>query len=196
MTERYDEQRLRKQLAVFNAAGLIAFSLSVAERLLPNYRRFVRETGWGDEAVLRRALDLGWSWLEHGVVERREAQRLQDACLKQAPDTDDFTTILVSSALDAANSAAIVAELVVESDVEKAVEIASYGRDTVDMYVQELENMPSNSTDLEERIRLHELMQRELINQREAIEAIASGIHPAEAVKRWRSLERGSIDND
>jgi len=196
MTERYDEQRLQTQLAGLDPAGLVTFALSIAERMLPNYRRFVAETGWGDEAVLRRALNLGWSWLQQGDDQGELAQKLQDACLEQAPHTEDFTTILVSSALDAANSAANVAALLIKPDVEKVVEIASYGRDTVDMFVQEMEGMLPNAPDLEERIRLHPMMQRELVNQRKALETIAGGVKPEDAARRWRSPQYGSIDTN
>ena len=178
-----------------NVAGRLTFALSCAERMLPNYRRFVRENDWGDPLVLREALDLGWSWLENHRISSDAARRLRDACFEQAPHTEDFSSILVSSALDAANSAANIAELLIEPDVEKAVEIASYGRDTVDMYVQELEDMPPNAPDLEERIRRHEMMQRELTRQREAIEAIEAGIQPEDAARRWLSPELGSIDS-
>ena len=194
MTERYDEQRLQKQLAGLGKSGLVMFALSIAERMLPNYRRFVRESGWGDGSVLRTALDLGWSWLENGIIEIDDAQVLRDACLKQAPNPEDFTSLFVSAALDAANSAVIVVELLSDTNIEKVIEIASYGRDTVDMYVQELEGMPPNAPDLEERIRLHAMMQRELSNQRKALKSIAAGMQPRDAADRWRSPKRGSLD--
>lgn len=196
MAERYDERLLRNQLDGLDADELIIFGLSVAERMLPNFRRFVTETSWGDESVLRRALDLGWQRVSEDSIDARRARSLEVACLEQAPNTEDFTSVWVSAALDAANSAANVMALLTERDVERAVEIASYGRDSVDLIVQEIENMPSAAPDLEERIRLHPMMQRELRNQSEAVKLIAAGMSPGEAAKRWRSPILGSTENE
>jgi uncharacterized protein YjaG (DUF416 family) len=196
MAERFEEQSLRGQLSSLQPSGLVMFALSCAERMLPNYRRFVREHGWGNETALRAALDLGWRWLEQAPADAEIAESIREVCEEQAPNTEDFATISVSSALDAANAAAIVAGLVVEPDVEKVIELASYARDSVDMFVQELEQMPPGAPDLEERIRLHPLMQRELVNQREAIESILSGITVESAAERWRQPEFGSLDTN
>ena len=46
----------------------------------------------------------------------------------------------------------------------------------VDMYVQELENMPANAPDLESRIRLHVMMQQELERQEDDLSALEAGI--------------------
>jgi len=194
MPEHFCEDTLRRDLCRLNHRGLVIFTLSCAERMLPNYRRFSEENQWGNSSVLRTALDLAWTWLESGTADRTLARKLAAECYNQAPDTADFSTILVSSALDAACSAKCVLDLLLDADVETAVEAASYARDTVDMYVQELEDMPANSPDLESRIHLHPVMQRELLNQRDALESILSGISLQAAVNKWKAPARSSID--
>jgi uncharacterized protein YjaG (DUF416 family) len=194
MSETFDETELLKRLSDCDRKGLVIFALSCAERLLPNYLRFTHEHGWGDIRPLRKALDLAWTWLESGNIDADEVSRLRDACEEQAPNTEEFDSLYVSPALDAANAAADVARLLIEPDVETAVEIATFARDTVDMYVQELEGMPANAADLEERIRLHPMMQRELTNQREALAAAVTGIEIPLAAEQWRSPDQSNID--
>ena len=194
MEEAFSESSLRKRLNEFNTVGQVLFALSCAERMLPNYRRFLREHGWGNESMLRMALDLGWDMVSMKPVDQRIAVDLKEGCSEQAPDTEEFSSLYVSPALDAANSASIIAALTISPDVERVVEVASYARDTVDMYVQEIEEMPPGILDLEERIRQHPLMQSELKNQREALEAIATGILPEAAQRLWRSPERSNIE--
>ena len=54
--------------------------------------------------------------------------------------------------------------------------------------------MAANDPNLEEQISHHPMMQRELANQRDAIEAIQSGITPQAAANRWRAPGLSSID--
>jgi hypothetical protein len=194
MPARFDENDLLKRLAKLDQKGLLTFALSCAERMLPSYQHFSREHGWGNTSVLRKTLDLGWAWLESGIVDKDSVAKLQEACANEAPHTEDFDSLYVSPALDAANAAANVAKLLLRADAETTVEIATFARDTVDMYVQELEKMPANTLDLEERIQLHPMMQRELKNQQEALSAITAGISPRDASRRWRSPKRSNID--
>lgn len=194
MPETFDEDLLLEQLSGCDQKGLLTFALSCAERLFPNYLRFSLEHGWGDSQHLRDALDIAWEWLHSGRLDMVAAEQLRESCEKQAPNTEDFDSLYVSPALDAANAAANVAKLLVEPNAEIAVEVATYARDTVDMYVQELEAIPANTFDLEERIRLHPMMQRELVNQREALDTALSGIAFQQAVERWRSPDKSNID--
>lgn len=93
-------------------------------------------------------------------------------CEENIPDTEDFDSIFVSSALDASTS---IVALLRDTDsiaTDVVVEIASFARDTVDMYVQELESMEFYGAELEEKILKHPLMQAELKSQRETIESI------------------------
>jgi hypothetical protein len=194
MPETFDEDDLLDRLSECDQKGLVIFALACAERLLPNFRRFSREHGWGNVQPLREALDLAWAWLENGSIDAAAAAELRDACEEQAPNTEDFDSLYVSPALDAANASVAVAKLLVEPEAETAVEVATLARDTVDMYVQEIDGMPANSADLEELIRLHPMMQRELSDQREALEAAISGIAVQQAADRWRSPARSNID--
>lgn len=157
----FNERALENQLSGLNSKSLVVFGLLCCERIFPNYVAFVEQHKRGNADTLRYTLDVCWEF----VVNKRiisDFDGLKKACKEVAPDTEDFDSLSVSAALDAAISIATLVKLIESSKVEHAVTIATYARDTVDMYVQELENMQPNTGNLEEQIRNHQLMQREL----------------------------------
>jgi uncharacterized protein YjaG (DUF416 family) len=194
MTVHYDEDELQTRLSSMEHRGLVLFGLYVAEQLLPNYRVFSREQSFGDVDTLRNAINSAWDWLDGKLIDDEEVESMIDACELVTPHTEDFNSLYVSAALDAANSIANVLRLLLDSDSELAFEIGTLGRDTVDLYVQEIERMPANSVDLEERIRLHPLMQREIAGQFDAMNAIENGISTSEARRLWSSKDRSNLD--
>ncbi|TDU68056.1 uncharacterized protein YjaG (DUF416 family) [Prosthecobacter fusiformis] len=193
MEKKFNETELREELNAFQLDQLVVFGLSCAERMIPNYKRFTRECRWGDPDILRNGLDLTWNWLTTGTISEKEVKKMLATCEAQTPDTDDFDTILVSSALDAANSVSAVLELILSNRCDSAIEIAIYGRDTVDMYIQESEGMDPQDAQLENKIWLHPLMQRELKSQRSAISLIKQGIAIKDAESIWKRHDVGSL---
>lgn len=189
----YNEQQLRMGLAALDLRSSVAFALSCAERLLPNYRAFVREHSWGDARPLRNALDGAWAWLRGDGLGADGLAALSDACATEAPDTENFDSLLVSPALDAANAASLVADLIITGDKAKAAEVAVLALDTVDMYVQEIAEIPANAPDLEDRIRLHPLMQREISRQLEDIRLLTMQWNEQDLFKRWSSQQTSNI---
>lgn len=169
--EKFDAEVLRKSLQELPEWKNLAFVTQVAERMLPNYRRFSDETGFGDVSVLRSALDAAWSYVESGSVPNN-LDALREACDQQAPDTVQFKSIYTSAALDAANAAAIILDEVERGGDAQPVDVAMLARDTVDLFVQEITNLDPNAPNFEERILRHNLMQRELRRQREDLEAL------------------------
>ncbi len=194
MTVYYDEDEMRSRLSGLDHKCLVLFGLFVAERLLPNYSLFSKEQSWGDVGTLRTALDIVWSWLETEQADEAEIESMIEHCKPLGPDTDEFESLYLSAALDAAVATINVLRLVLDGDSELAVENGSFGRDTVDMYVQVIERMPTNSSDREEQIRLHPLMQREICSQFDAIQMIESGITVGEAKHQWRSSKRSNLE--
>jgi len=87
-----------------------------------------------------------------------------------APDTEDFDSVLVSSALDAALATCLLMRAFGDQQTDSIVEVVTLVRDSVDMYVKEMEDMDPADPDLEENILGHELMQKELRRQREDLE--------------------------
>jgi uncharacterized protein len=170
----FDQDALRKVLVGLAPQQRLAFGLACSERLYPNYVAFAREQSWGEPESLRAALDLAWDAVLGQPASPESVRELKKKVEDAEPDTEDFGTILVSSALDAAATAGLVLRLLEADDLDFAVEIASLARDTVDMYVQAIEHLDPSDTALEKRILLHRLMQEELRRQRDDLRMLAT----------------------
>jgi hypothetical protein len=107
MEKEFNEERLREQLSRLTVWKQMTFMLACCERMFPNYVVFVREMGWGTIDVIRSALKEAWSVLETGTI-NEDFSDVEQKCEKAAPNTEDFNSLYVSAALDAAVSTGIL----------------------------------------------------------------------------------------
>lgn len=197
MEQEFNEEFLASQLETLSRFQRLAFLLSCCERLYPNYVAFSKNHAWGEPGVLRNVLDFAWSALEgEDVSERIDDLIIQ--CDAVIPDTEDFDSEYVSPALDASVSALLLLKLLKEDSAVKAAEAASLACDTVDMYVQEYENMDSDDPAFENLILKHPLMQDELRRQREDIGLLkktdlSDGASLAALKIKWREQKQSNI---
>jgi uncharacterized protein YjaG (DUF416 family) len=163
---------LEREIESLSPQGRLAFLLSCAERLFPNYLAFSNAESWGDPAALRDALELGWSTLQGEQISPAIIENVMARAEAVTPDTEAFDSPLVSAALDAAVCATLVAELLLHDDPKKVKDAASLARDTVDLHVQELERFEGGDPLLERKILAHPLMKQELARQREDVQLL------------------------
>lgn len=161
----FNANSLRTRLIKLDSALQLAFGAVCCERLLPNYIAFQSDTGWGDVAPIRKALDFVWLSLESKSLDTQAVKSITESCESVAPDSEDFESLYVSSAQDACFAVCGLLDYLLENDVDKIVQAATYATDSVDLYVQEIENMAPNDPELEQKILNHRLMQRELAQQ-------------------------------
>jgi uncharacterized protein YjaG (DUF416 family) len=158
---------------------------------------FSEEHRWGDADALRKALDWGWRTLDGLPIEKRDLDEMRRAVDAAIPDADDFSTILVSSAMDAAIATKLLLQFVDGRKFESVLEVASLCRDTVDMYVSAGNNEVLENGTTEDLIVAHPLMQEELRRQREDARALASltEFDTAKDVlkQRWRDQAQSNI---
>lgn len=159
-----------RSLVLSDVAGMapqerLAFALSCVERMIPNYRYFQKKYDWGDSEVLLEAAEIAWLHLAGTVTHRRRVEEVVNKCEQVLPDTEDFDSIYVSSALDAGVACIELLNFVLASDISLVATIAELCIDSVDMYVQELEEMDAQHPNLEGNILTHPLMQAELERQ-------------------------------
>jgi len=175
----------------------VAFMAYCCERMLPNYRSFQVDTGYGDVAPMRNALDAVWKWIEDGRAVPDLAV-LASACEQQSPDTAEFLSIYTSAALDAATATAATLEALADATAKSVIDVASLARDTIDLFVQETEGLDPNDANLERRIIEHRLMQSELRTQKESLALLRNLQEDREKVgvdlrARWSRLVQGSL---
>ena len=169
--EVFDEKRLERSLRKLPAWKQVAFMALLGARMLPNYRRFSAETGFGDVSVLEETLDAAWTWIESGRLPANSTALLK-ACEGQLPDPEKSTHPFTWPAVDAACVAQMTLTAIVGPDQLPLTVAASVARDTVDMFVQEFLVRDPNVPGYQEVVLRHPLMQRELRRQREDLEML------------------------
>jgi uncharacterized protein YjaG (DUF416 family) len=130
---RFEKQRLLDLLQSLTPHQRLAFGLSCGERLYPNYVTFFVQYEWGDPDAIRSALDSAWDALLGTSPSRETLLQCKKDVEAAEPDTADFESILVSSALDAAVATGLVLQLMEANNLALALEIATLARDSVDL---------------------------------------------------------------
>jgi Protein of unknown function (DUF416) len=98
-------------------------------------------------------------------------------CQQATPDLDDFCTPDIDVACAAGQEAAFMVTLLLQFCRETiplhAVRIARFAFDTIDMYVQVIEELNANDPQLEDKIDEHPITRSELSVQREDLLTLA-----------------------
>lgn len=173
METEFNEDNLHQKLVVLAFWKQLVFLLMVCQRLIPSFRAFAMETGIKGELLLKDILNKAWSTLLSGITKADFSNEIVQA-ESVAPETENSESLYVSSALDASVAISLLMKAFSDGQTDTIVEAVTLIRDSVDMYVQELENMASSDPDLESKILNHALMQQELKRQREDIEFLSS----------------------
>jgi uncharacterized protein YjaG (DUF416 family) len=143
-----------------------AFAYLTCERLYPNYVYFSDNYNFGNPSVLREAIDFIYRNLFEGNVNKNKVYSLVKEVGKNTPDTEDFSVIFVSSALDACTCILDSLDFLLTKDFAKITYISTYGVDTADMYIREIENIELSDKNFRQRVNEHPLMQKEVAIQR------------------------------
>jgi len=168
----FDSLELTTRLLKLNQKQQLAFGASCCERMLPSYLAFQEDSGWGNFETLRRGLDFVWSALENDGFSLKEAEKLLDQCDETYPDSADFESLYVPYAQDAYYVIGFLLDVFLGYEIDAFVEIATYTIQTVEMYVQETEQLEPTDPDIESKILNHRIMQRELAQQESDLKEI------------------------
>ncbi|MBX2948048.1 MAG: DUF416 family protein [Crocinitomicaceae bacterium] len=126
----------------FTQAGL--FGLIVFRRLFPNYQIFNKM--YGNEFDEDRLWEIHTQFEE--LLTRKHGEGHNSAVLGEEifdlmPEPGDYDSILASSALDASSTLSALNDFLATKDNKRIVDISTMAFDTVDMYIQEEENLPA-----------------------------------------------------
>ncbi|MEN2773481.1 DUF416 family protein [Acetivibrio clariflavus] len=168
----FDKDNLKKKLSSLSHKKRIVFGASCCERMLPNYKKFEEIEKWGKTQFLRDLLDKVWDHCKSDLINKKDVDSFIKKCYKVIPDEEDFDTIYTSYAIDAASAICSLLEVCVEDDIDNLISIAELSLNTIDLFVQEEDNMDSRDPNLEEKILMTPLMQRELKKQNDDIETL------------------------
>jgi uncharacterized protein YjaG (DUF416 family) len=169
------------RVPALTTAGKRAFAYAICVRLQPHYQAFSQVTSWGDPVVLQTALGLlhRTVFLPPVVADLRHVYRQVE---RVTPDSEDFGSLLGSLALDTCCAVLSAFDFVLEGNDQSVLDVATFARNTVDMYVQEIEELDPSDPELEARIDSHPHMVREVKWQRAALDQLASIEQPTSAL--------------
>jgi hypothetical protein len=145
----------------------LAFALLVFERMLPSLIAFSKDTA-RDASCYLTARDAAWVALQNGKGGIAD-QLLNEARIKNMPDTEEESHELTSYALNTALVMNDIVEFTVDRDTNHIVNASTLARDSVDLYLSNLDSSILSSPELDRKIKAHPLMQQEICRQKEDI---------------------------
>lgn len=169
MLKKFDKARLIRDLSQLSKQKQLAFGLFCCERLLPNYIIFSQENNWGDIIILRESTLKVWSVLSGLKLTKDDIDLVVTRCEEVTPDSDEFDSLYVSFAQDACFSVCCLFDFILNGESGRIAQIAEFATDSLDLYIQEVENLQPNDTELEQKILENPLMQNELSRQAQDI---------------------------
>lgn len=195
----FDEKGLKKRLAALPAPHRAAFAAACCERMLPNYEAFVALERWGDPNVLRGALDRVWQSLEGRPLGRAQAADLFEACVSVGPDTEDFTSLFVGAAGNAAASVAYTLQCALDGDPTQATLAGRLAVESVFAYLARVNDpetgVHADDPTFDEQLWRYPLMAAELRKQEGDLLTLsrAAALTPALLEELRRSSQRAGI---
>jgi uncharacterized protein len=161
------EENYLDSLTALSPKKQLAFGLLVFERLRPSLITFSKDTGF-DVSCFLQARDVAWDALqslENGTFDGS----LNEACLKNAPDTEAFSHKLTSYALNAVLAISDIMEFTMDNHTEHIVHVSTLATDSIYLYLTSLESSDVSSLQQDRKIAAHHLMQQELGQEAEDI---------------------------
>jgi uncharacterized protein YjaG (DUF416 family) len=155
--------------------GKILFAILTCEKLYPNYVVFSGKQNWGNPEVLKEGISLIYQVIiKDDLFNEHEIKDIINSLNLVTPDTEDFESILVSFALDACTSLFSTLHYMINKDPEYILDVATYARDTVDMYIQEKDDMNSLDPSIDIQIEHDDFMIQEKQRQRDLITRLSN----------------------
>lgn len=166
------------QVPTLTISAKAAFAYAICERLTPHYQSFFEAEGWGDLVVLQSALVvLRQAVFAAPVV--TDVQQTYRQVEEVTPDSDDFGSSFGSFALDTCCAILAALDFLLTEHDQAVLDVATCARNTVDLYVQELEELDPNDPHLEQKIDRSPYMVQEVNWQRAALKRLASSERPS-----------------
>lgn len=148
------------QLSSLNPKKRLAFGILVIERMFPALIAFSMQTGF-DVSCYLQGKEEAWNALRDDPIDRT----LIRACTQSSPDTEKFSHELTSYALNAALALVEVLEFVIDAGTEHLEQLLNLARDSVYLYLSDLEPSVVSSQTEVEKIKHDSLMEREALQE-------------------------------
>jgi len=156
-----------KRLERLDFSKQLAFAYLTCERLYPNYVSFSTEVVFGNPTILRNVIDFIFKQLFRESLDEKIIQEYLLSIDQNIPYPENYATILASLALDSCTVIEETLNFLIDKKPSRLYDISTMAIDTVDMYIQDRDNMDYNTdSDFEIKVLNDPLMQEELYIQK------------------------------
>lgn len=146
----------------------IAYSATLLERMLPNYKLFSEATDFGQYSILRNQLDTIWQWLDKNNRCKINYEAQLAKLEPQIPEPDTFDFFGVYPALDTCMAMVSLFQIMQDKTSDGCENVSKLSKNSVANYVELMLNEEHNENLLtSELIDNHPLMQWEIETQQE-----------------------------
>ncbi|MDX1361245.1 MAG: YjaG family protein [Pseudoalteromonas tetraodonis] len=178
MTKANNFQRIRE----LNYLQKAVLASALIERMLPNYGLFSEATGFGDEVILRNALNVCWEKIlfpKSKIDLEKQVEKIEP----NVPELSDFDMFGTYPAIDAATSLLSLMHGLLAQDEQEFVNVSKISQATVARFIEYQMTVEGDVAD-NKAVREHPLMQYEIEVLGELIDFVeAMGRITAENVK-------------
>ncbi|RYU93579.1 DUF416 family protein [Emticicia agri] len=160
---------IEKKIVKLSFKQQILFGVLSCEKLLPNYRQFSSAVNWGNIEILEEAIVMIYQYLQDIELNEGELDSIYEKIIEITPNVENFEGDLAAYALDTCSAVADAVEFLLSEDQSYVLNIASIVRDTIDMFIQESEELDIADENADQKIVQHEYMKRETKRQHEIL---------------------------
>ncbi|RFS17701.1 DUF416 family protein [Emticicia sp. C21] len=160
---------IEKKIVKLSFKQQVLFAVLTCEKLLPNYRQFSNIEKWGDIEVLEEAIVMIYQYLQDIELNDTELDGIYEKITEITPNVEQFKGDLASYALDACSAVSDAVEFLLSEDQSYLINIVSIAQETIDMFVQESEDLDITDEDLENKIAQNVFVKREYKRQQDIL---------------------------
>jgi uncharacterized protein len=156
MTKANNFQRIRE----LNYLQKAVLASALIERMLPNYGLFSEATGFGDEAILRSALNVCWEKIllpKSKIDLEKQIEKIEP----NVPELADFDMFGTYPAIDAATSLLSLMHGLLAQDEQELISVSKISQATVARFIEYQMTVEGELAD-NKAVREHPLMQYEI----------------------------------
>jgi uncharacterized protein YjaG (DUF416 family) len=167
----------------------VLFAILACERMLPSYIHFHNNEKWGSVTVLKDTLAFLYTCTLNGHIDTPIIDKLKFDMEQNAPDLDEFSSPSTSYALDTCITYLEALEYTKTKNDTHLSNVVESLLDTVDMFIQEQDDLDPSDTHLEEKISKNKYMMNEIERQNTILSVLSrQELITSELIETLRSL--------
>ncbi len=133
-----------EKLKILDKRKQITFAYLTCERLFRNYLHFSTQYKFGNPILIRNVIDQIRRYINGYELTAAEAKQLINTVSINSPLPEKYDSIYASSALDACTVIIDSLNFIFDENTSRLVDISTMAFDTVDMFIQERDNLDFN----------------------------------------------------